>query len=850
MSTQHTLDRLRSDAGFIKNVVAWQRTPARPARYAPHPAALDPALIDALRTLGTETLYTHQAAAVEAALGGENVVVVTGTASGKTLCYNLPALQACRRDPTARALYLFPTKALAQDQAAALDALVNALDREVGVHTFDGDTPSRCRAAVRRAAGIILSNPDMLHQGILPQHLKWETFFSNLRYVVIDEMHIYRGVFGSHMANVLRRLRRICAFYGSDPRFICTSATIANPQELAEKLIEAPVTLIDDDGSPQGERHFILYNPPVIDPALGLRASHTRAAERIAAEFLSDDVQTVVFARARLSVEVLLGYLRDAVARYGLGDKAVRGYRGGYLPNERREIEIGLRDGDVRGVVATNALELGIDIGALSAAVLAGYPGTIASARQQAGRAGRRAEVSAAALVCSSQPLDQYIAAHPRYLFERSPEHALINPDNLVILAGHLLCAVYELSFRRGERFGAFGDVTGMLEVLAEDRAIHASGDQFRWVSEQYPAGDISLRSSSGNTIVIQALADSSSGGRGEQIIGEIDRETAPLLVYEGAVYLHEGQQYLIEALDWENGLATARPADVDYYTRASSSTGVTILNEFDSAVIGDVVKVHGGVRVTWQASSYRVIRRYTGETLGQGVIDIPAQTFETTAYWLYLTPDLTEQLVEAGLILLPNDYGPDWPAQRDTARRRDEYRCRRCGIGEDEAGREHDVHHIQPFRDFGYVRGRNENYRQANRLDNLMTLCRSCHRAVEGALYTRSALSGLGALLQNLCTVHLMCAPYDLGVVVEQRSATTLAPTIIIYDNVAGGLGFSERLYEWHDDLLRDALATVRACGCTEGCPACVGPPGEVGAATKQLTEALLVAMLGEERS
>lgn len=838
MSIKHTLDRLRRDADFIKHVVAWERTPARLGRYAPPPADLAPALVDALRLLGIDRLYAHQAAAVTAALDGRHVIVVTGTASGKTLCYNLPVLQASLRAPSSRALYLFPTKALAQDQLAALKDLREMVGGDVPVSTFDGDTPSGHRARIRRNAGIILSNPDMLHQGILPHHLKWAEFFENLQYVVLDEIHVYRGVFGSHMANVLRRLRRICGFYGSDPRFICTSATIANPQMLAERLIEAPVTLVDDDGSPWGDRHFILYNPPVIDPALGLRASHTRAAERIAAEFLSDDVQTAVFARARLTVEVLLGYLRDAVARAGGDIKAVRGYRGGYLPNERRLIEAGLRAGDVRGVVATNALELGVDIGALSAAVLAGYPGTIASTRQQAGRAGRRAEMSAAVLVCSGQALDQYIAAHPRYLFERSPEHALVNPDNLVILTNHLLCAMYELPFETGEYFGAFGDVTEMLKVLADGREVYVSGGRFRWVGDDYPASRVSLRSGAGDTVVIQAGGD---------VIGEIDRETAPLLVYEGAVYLHEGQQYLIESLDWENGLALARVAEVDYYTRASSSTNVTILEEFESAVTGDVVKVQGGVRVTWRANSYRVIRRYTHETLGQGSINLPEQTFETTAYWLYLTPDLTEQLVEAGLILLPNDYGPDWPVQRSAARKRDDYRCRRCGLSEAEAGHEHDVHHIQPFRDFNYVRGENENYKQANQVDNLMTLCRSCHRTVEGTRYTRSALSGLGALLQNLCTVHLMCAPYDLGVVVEQRSTHTKAPTIIIYDNLPAGLGFSERLYAWHDDLLRDALETVRACGCAEGCPACVGPPGEVGAATKQFTEALLLAMLGE---
>ncbi len=845
MSIETALERLWAAPDFTSNAVAWERRPARPARYAPFPAALDGALIDALRALHSAPLYTHQAAAVEAALRGENVVVVTGAASGKTLCYNLPVLQSCLHDPQARALYLFPTKALAQDQAAALAELARALDADLSVRTYDGDTPSLLRASIRKEGGIILSNPDMLHQGILPHHTRWAGFFENLRYVVLDEMHTYRGVFGSHMANVLRRLRRICRFYGSDPRFICASATIANPRELAEALLEAPVTLVDDDGAPQGEKHIIIYNPPVVDAAMGIRRSYTREAERLAGLFLSEDVQTVIFARTRLTTELMLGYLRDRLAADDRDPTSVRGYRGGYLPGERRAIEAGLRDGTVRGVVATNALELGVDIGQLSAAVIAGYPGTIASTWQQAGRAGRRTGMSAAILVCSANALDQYIAQHPRYLFERSPEHGLINPDNLVILVNHLRCAAYELPFVRGESFGALGDVTELLEAMAAEGELHAAGEAFRWIDNAYPADSVSLRTGTGHNIVIQDITDAEP-----RAIGQIDRETAPLLVYEGAIYLHEGEQYLIESLDWANGLALARRVEVDYYTRARSTTDVTVLEEYTSAVIGDTVKAHGAVRVTWRATGYRVIKRYTSETLSQGDIDLPEQQFETTAYWLYLTPDLTAQLVDAGVILQPNDYGPNWPQQRDAARARDGYRCQRCGVSEAEAGRQHDVHHLRAFREFGYVRGANEHYREANRLENLVTLCRNCHRAVEGAQRTRSALSGLGNVLLNLSTLHLMCAPEDLGVVVEQRAAFTKAPTITLYDNLPGGLGSSEKLFELHAGLLADALDTVRACPCVEGCPACVGPPGEVGAETKRLTETLLVAMVEGDES
>ncbi|HLF02894.1 MAG TPA: DEAD/DEAH box helicase, partial [Anaerolineales bacterium] len=418
-SASNTLDRLRFDTQFMKNVAAWERIPARPAKYAAIPNMLDSRLAEALRRRGIDQLYTHQREAVEAALRGENVAVVTGTASGKTLCYNLPVLHTLLNNPEARALYLFPTKALAQDQAAELSQLVAALPESnvsdvgrswgtsdsVRIRIYDGDTPQSQRAAIRKEAQLLITNPDMLHTGILPHHTRWAQLFRGLRWVVLDELHTYRGVFGSNIANVIRRLKRICKFYGSNPQFICASATIANPKALAEKLIEAPVTLIDDDGSPRAEKHFILYNPPVLDPALGLRRAYTLETKEIAAQFIGNNVQTIVFGRARATVEVLLGYVRDAVEKFGVETKAVRGYRGGYLPNERREIEKGLRDGSVRGVVATNALELGVDIGQLGAAVIAGYPGSIASTWQQAGRAGRRADSSAVVWVASAAPL-------------------------------------------------------------------------------------------------------------------------------------------------------------------------------------------------------------------------------------------------------------------------------------------------------------------------------------------------------------------------------------------------------------------------------------------------------------
>lgn len=837
------LDQLRLDPRFMENVAAWERIPARPARYAEFPAGLDERLIAMLRRVGTAPLYTHQAQAIEAALAGENVVLVTGTASGKSLAYHLPALQNALHDPQATALYLFPTKALAQDQATTLAGLIEALDPGVPIplHTYDGDTPQGQRTRIRREGGVIISNPDMLHVGVLPYHSRWASFFANLRLVVLDELHTYRGVFGSHMANVIRRLRRICAFHGSDPVFICASATIANPQELAERLIEAPVTLIDSDGAPQGEKHIVLYNPPTVDPKLGIRRSYTLETRRIAGRFFAAGTQTIVFARARLTTEVLLGYLRDEVAEMGFDPETVRGYRGGYLPLERRAIEAGLRDGSVQGVVATNALELGVDIGALGAAILAGYPGTIASTWQQFGRAGRRADVSAGLLVASGAPLDQFIAQHPAYLFEQPPEHALIDPDNLVILVNHLRCAAYELPFRRGEPFGEFADAEAVLDVLAEDGELHASGGAYRWVSDAYPAAEFGLRTSSLDVVVIQDHSDAEP-----VVIGEVDRPSAPNLVHQGAVYMHEGAQYLIEDLDWEQGLAIARRAEVDYYTDASSSTHLAVNEEQETAVVGDCVKAHGRVTVTSQVTGYRAIKRYTHETLGFGRVDLPPQQFETAAMWFYLTPDLTARLEAEHVLLRPNDYGPNWPAQRDAARARDGYRCTQCSAPE-RPDRQHDVHHVRPFREFGYIPGENENYLAANVLDNLVTLCPSCHQLAEANRRQRSALGGAASALRNVATLLLMCSPNDIGVLAEMRSTETRAPTITVYDAAPGGLGLSLRLYDLYDELIAATLELVRDCPCEEGCPACVGPVGEIEADTKAATVALLAALHGE---
>jgi DEAD/DEAH box helicase domain-containing protein len=848
MPIEDVLEKLRQDAGFMRHVAVWERLPPRPASYAEFPVDLNPRLVAALRARGTAPLYTHQAAAVEAAVAGENVVVVTGTASGKTLCYNLPVLQDLLSDPQACALYLFPTKALAQDQAAALADMLNALNasEQVPVRTYDGDTPQAQRRDVRDEARILISNPDMLHTGILPHHPRWARLFENLRWVVLDELHVYRGVFGSNVANLLRRVRRLCRFYGAEPRFSLTSATIANPKELAERLIEAPVRLIppDLDGSPRAEKHIILYNPPVIDPSLGIRRAYTLETTRIAERFLGAEVQTVVFARARMTTEILLGYVRDGFERIG-GDAArIRGYRGGYLPLERREIERGLRAGEVLGVVATNALELGVDIGQLGAAVIAGYPGTIASLWQQAGRAGRRAEISAAVLVASAAPLDQFVITHPRYLFERPPEMGLINPDNLAITLRHLRCAAFELPFEAGERFGAYGHVDELLAYLIEQGDLHSSGSSYHWVSDAYPAESVSLRAGEGQPVVVQAL----EAGK-PVVIGEVDRATAPVLLHEGATYIHEGRTHLVTSLDWEKALAQVEAVELDYYTDASETANLEILEVYDADEHTPARRAHGWVEITTQATSYRKVKRYTHETLGYGTIDLPPREFETSAYWLWIAADRTAELERQGVLLAPVDYGPSWARARQAALARDAYICRQCGASE-QAGRSHEVHHLRPFREFGYEAGVNHNDRLANQLDNLITLCPACHHRVESARGKRSALGGLAYAIGNIAPLFLMCDPRDLGSLVEVRSKTSGGPTITLYDRVADGLGLAERLYGMHTELLSGALDLVRTCRCDDGCPVCVGPVGPGGREVKTLTVQLVEALIQAETS
>jgi DEAD/DEAH box helicase domain-containing protein len=887
VSLDSLLTRWKTDAATAPDIAAWRTLPARPPDLVPLPPLPD-LLAAALSRGGIHALYRHQSAAFESARRGENVVLATGTASGKTLAYNLPVLAALIENLSARALYLFPTKALTQDQLSVISdqlSVVNELrntQHAILPAIYDGDTPTSSRAKIRQTANLLLTNPDMLHTGILPHHTNWDEFFRNLKFIVIDELHTYRGVFGSHVANVIRRLKRVAAFHGSHPQFILTSATIGNPKELAENLIEEPVTLIDRDGSSRGERHFLIFNPPIVDESLGLRKSAFDESIRLAGDLLDNGIQGVMFVRSRRSVEILLKRLTEStqVDRY-TGTQVdtqhatrntqyrnrkseivnpIRGYRSGYLPSQRREIEKGLRDGSVRLVVATNALELGIDIGGLGAAILAGYAGSISSTWQQAGRAGRGDDPAAAVLVASPNPLDQFLAHHPEYFFGQSPEHALVNPDHLLILLEHLRCALFELPFKDGEGFGSLSaeTVREYLGVLVANHEAHASAEKVFWMADAYPAANISLRSASPANVVLHTEGDDSP-----RTIGEVDLASAVWMVHPRAVYLHEGQQYFVQDLDLTRNTATLIPVGLDYYTEPLRETTIQVLSVSDTSspdtshLAPDTItnpqlpitKSWGELQVTTQVTGFRKRSWLAGENLGEEPLDLPPSDLQTTGYWLSLSEETITRLRVAGAWSNdPNDYGPDWPKIRDRVRARDGFRCQVCGTPEND--RQHDVHHKIPFRNFARsAKSPDFALQQAHRLDNLVTLCHSCHRKAEQNVRMRSGLAGLGYVLSQLAPLFLMCDPGDLGLHVDAAGSVFGAPSVALYDQVPAGIGFSQKLFELHDELLARALELVTECPCEDGCPSCVGPAGENGVGGKEETIGILTATLFSRR-
>ena len=788
------LDNFASHDNDGEILTAIRHFPAREAQWAEFPEWVNPNLVSAYNAKGVLQLYTHQAAAAEAVHHGKNVVMVTPTASGKTLCYNLPVLNAVLENSDTRALYLFPTKALAQDQLAELYDLNQRCEHCFGVFTYDGDTPADARKAIREKGHVVLTNPDMLHTGILPHHTRWTRLFENLRYIVLDELHTYRGVFGSHLCNVLRRLRRIARFYGREPQFICCSATIANPGELASRLLEAEVEVLDSNGAPAAEKTFVFYNPPVVNRALGIRRSYINESARVAQEFIRHDLQTILFANSRLNTEILFTYLQQANPRLPGKPEAIRGYRGGYLPNERREIERGMRTGKIRGVVATSALELGIDVGSLDAVVMAGYPGTIAATWQRAGRAGRRSGSSCAVMVASSAPLDQFMVRHPDYFFGRTPEHAFIQPDNLEILLNHLKCAAFELPIGPEEKFGDV-DLPDLCARLAEAGFLHLAGENYHWTHEAYPADTISLRSvTSDNFVIIDITGE-------PNVIGEIDFPSALAFVHEKAIYLHGGQQFHVEHFDFKERKAYVKRVDVDYYTDAVRYTQVRILEIAESSernhkgpVILSAAKhliasstmcgsahshSHGDVLVRSQVVGFKKIKFFTNENIGDGKLELPENEMHTTSYWITLERPLLESL--------------PFP------------------IGERQSGM------------FGLLHA----------FESVATLLLMCDR--------RDLGTAIGEQPPSPGSENEAVVAMRMEDRVSSNAREFFEPNLYLYDAYPGGIGFSEPLFRAHNLLMEKTRELISSCECEQGCPSCVGPAGDLAPRAKEAALAIL---------
>jgi DEAD/DEAH box helicase domain-containing protein len=759
-------------------LTAVRHFPAQEAEWADFPEWVNEDLRAAYAAKGILQLYSHQSKAAEEVHAGKNIVIVTPTASGKTLCYNLPVLNAVLENSDTRALYLFPTKALAQDQLAELYDLNQRLESRFGVFTYDGDTPADARKAIREKGHIVLTNPDMLHTGILPHHTRWTRLFENLQYIVIDELHSYRGVFGSHLCNVLRRLRRIARFYGSKMQFICCSATIANPGELASRLIEDEMEVLGGNGAPAGEKTFVFYNPPVVNRALGIRRSYINETSRVAQEFLKRDMQTIVFANSRLQTEILLKYLRRANPQLPGRAERIYGYRGGYLPGERREIERGLREGRIRGVVSTSALELGIDVGSLDAAVMAGYPGTIAATWQRAGRAGRRNGSSCAVLVASSSPLDQFIVRHPDYFFGNTPEHAYIQPDNLEILINHLKCAAFELPIAREEKFGEV-DLPDLCARLAEAGFLHMAGENYHWTHEAYPADTISLRSVTSDNFVIIDLTGA------PEVIGEVDFPSALTTVHDKAIYLHGGEQFHVEHLDFKERKAYVKRVEVDYYTDAIRYTQVRVLETADEQPCAKTeresvaLRAHGDVLVRSQVVGFKKIKFFTNENVGAGQLELPENEMHTTAYWITLERQLLDSLP--------------------------------FNMSDRQSGMSGMLHALK----------------------SMATLLLMCDGRDLGTTIGERPLA-LRASAEEF-------VPERVENTLAPETKEFFEPNLYVFDAYPGGIGFSEPLFRAHDLLVQKARELIFGCECEYGCPSCVGPAGDLAPKAKDAALAIL---------
>ncbi|MDA3813377.1 MAG: DEAD/DEAH box helicase [Candidatus Cloacimonetes bacterium] len=816
------------DSSILQNMAIHKIDKAKKAELSDFPSYLSNRLINYFKNKGIEKLYSHQREALDAIMEHKNTVITTGVDSGKSLCYQIPVLHQLQSDPQTRAIFLFPTKALTQDQKIKFTKFASEfLETKIGIGIYDGDTPSEKRRLIKKNANLLFTNPDMLHLGILPHHTNWSEFFQNLKFVVIDEVHIYRGIFGSHFANVIRRLKRIAEFYGAVPQFILTSATLSNVEEFSKKLIEEDVVVINKDGSPTGEKHYIIYNPPIVNKELGIRRSAMQETVHIAADLFEQKGQTLVFSESRRSVELILSYLRKNVDKGEL----VQGYRSGYLPSDRREIEKNFRLGKIRTVVSTNALELGIDIGGLDTVLINGYPGSIASTRQQFGRAGRSGKSSFCILVASSNLLDQYLVKHPDYIFKQNPEQALIDPDNPFILLHHLKCALFEKPFITGEQFGDLpaAVLNQYLQILQNYDLAYESNDKIFWKANSYPADEISLRTTGAGEFVLKC---------DDETIGIVDENSAYWLTHPQAIYIHKGETYLVTKLDIPNKIVVLEEQKNDYYTQAQSKTDFELIKLKKSESIVGGEKFYGQIKVTDIVKGFKRQKWHTNEILGYGELELPPQDTITYGYWFSISEDVIAKLTEKKLWNnSKNEYGSDWKSITEKVRKRDEHECQHCGVNEQEKA--FDVHHKIPFKQFVSAK-------QANKMNNLITLCPSCHRQAERMFYVQSGLAGLAYLFRNIAPFFIMCDGKDIRVHSSQRIGLgTDGPGLVMHDSMPGGIGLSEKLYEMHYKLLWEAYTIVNGCECKSGCPACVGPVAENGAgAKKQVIEIIKYLM------
>ncbi len=836
-------EHIRTDRFLRSGTVHVEKLPGTAAEWVAHPEWLHPALGALLAEQGIHRLYSHQGQACELARAGRDVLVTTPTASGKSLCYLLPVLDRLLREPEACALYLAPTKALGQDQMRILEPWCAGLSWEPGtIAVYDGDTPRAARRTIRDRVRFLISNPDMLHTGILPYHDgSWSRFCSRLVLVVVDEVHTYRGVFGSHVSHVFRRLQRVCACHRTAVQFLGASATVANEQELATRLLGRRISRVERNGAPRGPRQIFFLNPPVVQPETGFRDA-PRMVNRVVRHCLDTGVRHIVFGRTRNAVERLLLDLRrhmpepDAVHR-------IRGYRSGYRPAERRAIEAGLRDGSVRSVVATNALELGIDIGHLQCVIMMQYAGSIASTWQQIGRAGRRQDLSLAVFVASHHPLDQYLINHPEFLFDTSPERALVNPDIPRLLLAHLACALHEWPVSpRHFPDDPYLDLSRLEQALAfleHKRLAYRQRDRWRYRGDDHPPGQVNLRNMGQTFHILQT-----SPAAAALPLGTIEQDMAPVLVHPGAIYVHEGQTFRVEELDFAAHEVRVRAQALpNQYTQPIERSAIRVLQPRQQAVRGGALIGYGTVQVEMQVVGYReMIRHSRPPYVEPGVVaevDCPVQSLKTEAYWIQVLPAAQRWLEERNLWRdSRNDYGPNWQAQRRRAQERYGQRCARCrrrGTPDNPL----EVHHLRPFRTFGYVPQQNTHYRQANALDNLQLLCRRCHALAEPVQWQGlRGLAGLGQVLHNMAPLHLMCDPADLRLLDSLADNTTVVgqeaglpefqahrATLFLHERVPGGLGFGRVLYALHGELMQNAERLIRNCACATGCPSCVGP-------------------------